>query len=229
VPLVSGPGFAVVADGCFLWQGPQAVRGAYVWAHGWAAGGQDSRGGQPQPHVRPFNNAGYDVLRFVRDPATDETEAGAAWLRGALAALRARGYRRIVVGGQSRGAWNALQALSPPGLADAVIAIAPAAHGPTGSAAHGWALDDLRRVIEGAASPRARVDVAAFTEDPFDPDPEGRSRLFRALADPARAGALWFLDRPAGLPGHGAGADWRFNERYGACLLAFTEGRAARC
>jgi hypothetical protein len=222
--LSSGPGWSLAADERFLWQGPGAARGAYLWAHGRAAGGQDSRGGQPQPHVRIFNNAGYDVLRFDRAPATDETDA-AAWMRSALSELRAQGYAKVVVGGQSRGAWNALQALDRPGLAEAV---APAAHGATGSAAWAWALDDLRQVVRAARSPLARVAIADFTGDEFDPDPEGRSQIFRSLSSP-RVGALLFLDRPQGLEGHGAGADARFTQRYGACLLEFAEGRSSRC
>jgi hypothetical protein len=226
--LSSGPGWSLAADERFLWQGPGAARGAYLWAHGRAAGGQDSRGGQPQPHVRIFNNAGYDVLRFDRAPATDETDAAAAWMRSALSELRAQGYAKIVVGGQSRGAWNALQALDRPGLADAVVAVAPAAHGATGSAAWAWALDDLRQVVRAARSPLARVAIANFTGDEFDPDPEGRSQIFRSLSSP-KVGALLFLDRPQGLEGHGAGADARFTQRYGACLLEFAEGRSSRC
>ncbi len=226
--LSSGPGWSLAADERFLWQGPRAARGAYLWAHGRAAGGQDSRGGQPQPHVRVFNNAGYDVLRFDRAPATDETDAAAAWMRAALSELRAQGYARVVVGGQSRGAWNALQALEQPGLADAVVAVAPAAHGAKGSAAWAWALDDLRQVVGAARSPQARVAVANFAGDEFDPDPDGRARIFRGLAAP-RVGALLFLDRPEGIEGHGAGADARFTQRYGACLLEFAEGRSSRC
>ncbi|WP_205082782.1 alpha/beta hydrolase [Paracraurococcus ruber] len=224
----SGPGWSLVTDDRFLWHGPQAGRGAYVWAHGRAAGGQDSRGSQPQPHVRVFNNAGYDVLRFDRDPLTDETEAAAGWLRDALRALRAQGYARIVVGGQSRGAWNALQALDQPGLVDAVVAIAPAAHGARGSPAWAWALEDLQRVIAGARSPAARVVVANFTDDEFDPDPDRRASLFRTLAAP-RVGGLLLLDRPPEVTGHGGGADARFTQRYGACLLLFVEGSSAVC
>ncbi len=225
--LAGGSGWSVVADPRFLWQGPGAARGVYVWAHGRAAGGQDSRGIEPQPHARAFNNAGYDVVRLDRDPATDETQAGAAWMRQALAELRSRGYARVVAAGQSRGAWNALQALDRPGLADAVIAIAPAAHGPTGSPAHAWALDDLRRVVAAAQSPVARVAVANFAKDPFDPDPAQRAAIFGALQ--GRVGALLFIDRPAGMEGHGAGGDWRFTLRYASCLLDFAEGRVEGC
>jgi hypothetical protein len=226
--LAAGPGWSLMPDERFFWQGPGAARGVYVWAHGRAAGGQDSRGGQPQPHVRVFNNAGWDVVRFDRDPATDETDAAAAWLRGALHDLRAQGYERVVVGGQSRGGWNALQALQETGLADAVVAVAPAAHGATGSLAWAWALDDLRRVVALARSPAARVAVVTFAEDEFDPDPNGRAAIFRTLVAP-RVGALLFLNRPAEVSGHGGGADARFTLRYGACLLAFVEGRTTGC
>ena len=185
-PVEAGVGWSLVPDGRFLWQGPQAARGAYVWAHGRAAGGQDSRGSQPQPHVRVFNNAGYDVLRFDRDPATDETDIAAGWLHKALQTLRAQGYARIIMGGQSRGAWNALQALDTPGLVDGVVAVAPAAHGATGSPAWAWALEDLRQVIRAARSPLARVVVANFAKDEFDPDPTRRAALFRTLDTPRR-------------------------------------------
>ncbi len=227
-PLRAGAGWALQPDERFLWQGAQAARGAYLWAHGRAAGGQDSRGSQPQPHARVFNNAGYDVLRFDRAPDTDETDTAAAWLREALLTLRARGYQRVVMAGQSRGAWNALQALAEPGLVDAVVAIAPAAHGARGSPAWAWALEDLLRVVAAAKSPAARVVVATFTDDEFDPDPLRRAALFRGLVTP-RVGALLLLDRPPEVSGHGGGAEPAFTWRYGVCLLNFAEGRVARC
>ncbi len=228
LPLLAGTGWALQPDGRFLWQGAAAARGAYIWAHGRAAGEQDSRGSQPQPHARVFNNAGYDVLRFDRAPDTDETDTAAAWLRQALRTLRAQGYQRVVMAGQSRGAWNALQALAEPGLVDAVVAIAPAAHGPRGSPAWAWALEDLLRVVAAARSPAARVAVANFAGDEFDPDPLRRAGLFRGLVTP-RVGALLLLDRPPEVSGHGGGADPAFTWRYGACLLDFAEGRAQRC
>ncbi|MBX9702123.1 MAG: alpha/beta hydrolase [Acetobacteraceae bacterium] len=226
-PLAGGQAWTLFPDWRFLWHGPEQARGAYVWAHGRAAGGQDSRWTQPQPHVRAFNNTGYDVIRFDRAPETDETDAAAAWLREAIRGLRARGYRRIVVGGQSRGAWNALQALAEPGLVDAVVAIAPAAHGATGSPAWAWALDDLRQVVTAARDRAARVAVVNFARDEFDPDPDGRAAIFRGLT--GRVGALLFLDRPVEVVGHAAGGDSRFTLRYGPCLLDFAEGRARDC
>jgi len=208
-----------VPDERFLWWGPERARGVVVFAHG-RAPGQDSRGGQPQMWVRAFNNAGYDVWRFDRAPTVDETERAAGWLREDLRALRARGYRQVVMSGQSRGGWNSLMMLDTPGLADVVIAIAPATHGGLGSA-QGAALDDLRRVVSAATpgAPRARVAIANFRDDAFDPDPDARGRLFRRLDGQAQA--FLFLDRPEGVTGHGGGNTSNFGLRFGPCLLRF--------
>jgi hypothetical protein len=56
------------------------------------------------------------------------------------------GWRRLIVGGQSRGARNVPQMLDTPGLADAVIAISPAAHGEGGSRLMSSQTDELRRI-----------------------------------------------------------------------------------
>lgn len=209
-----------VPDARFLWWGPETARGVLVWAHGRNRGGADSRGNQPQSWTRRFNNAGYDVWRFDRHPRTDDTQRAAGWLRHDLAEMRRHGYRRIVMSGQSRGAWNALMMLDQPGLVDVVIAIAPAAHGEAGDANHGRQIDDLRAIVEGATgASQVRVAVANFRNDPFDAAPEERATVFRRLGE--RAGAFLFLDRPEGFEGHGAGASISFNDRFSACLFRF--------
>ena len=209
-----------VPDPRFIWWGPDQARGVLVFAHGRGARGVDSRGGQPQGWTRHFNNAGYDVWRFDRHPNSDEAVPAAGWLRADLAELRRRGYRHIVMAGQSRGGWNTLMVLDTPGLADVHISIAPAAHGDLGSASHGRQLDDLRGIVAGAAgAPRARVAIANFREDNFDAEPERRGALFRELG--GRAGAFLFIDRPEQPTGHGAGGSGAFNDRFGACLLRF--------
>jgi alpha-beta hydrolase superfamily lysophospholipase len=208
-----------VPDQRMLWWGPEQAAGVVVWAHGRGPGGADSRGLQPQSWVRHLNNAGFDVWRFDRHPNADDALRAAGWLRADLAELRRRGYRRVVVAGQSRGGWNSLMVLDTPGLVDAAIAIAPAAHGDLGSPNHLRQLDDLRAIVAAAQAGSARVAVANFRDDPYDAEPEARGALFRQLG--TRAGGFLFLDRPEGLSGHGAGASTAFNERFGACLLRF--------
>jgi hypothetical protein len=217
---ISSMSHETLPDPRFLWWGPQQARGVLVWAHGRAARGADSRGQQPQSWTRHFNNAGYDVWRFDRHPSSDEALPAAGWLRGDLAELRRRGYRHVVMAGQSRGGWNTLMVLDTPGLADVHIAIAPAAHGDLGSMNRGNQLDELRTIVRRAAgAARARVAVANFRNDDFDADPDRRAVLFRELG--AKSAAFLFIDRPEQPTGHGGGASTAFNDRFGACLLRF--------
>jgi hypothetical protein len=219
--IAGGVAFEVLPDPRFLWWGVRDAAGAYIWAHGRAVG-QDSRGQQPQPHVRWFNNAGWDVFRFDRHPNSDDPDRAAGWLRESILALRGAGYTRVVVGGQSRGGWNALMMLAIPGLADAVIAIAPARHGDGAISNPNYprATDDFRDLLTMAADPRARVAIAGFRGDNFVPDPDARSVLVRQLL-PARSAHLLWIDRPDGFDGHSAGATWRFSDAFGGCLLRF--------
>lgn len=210
----------IVPDARYLWRGPAAARGAIVFGHGRGNADQDNRGVQPQTWVRHFNNAGYDVFRFDRHPGTDDAPRAAGWLREGLTQLRARGYREIVMSGQSRGGWNALQMLAHPGLVDAAIAIAAAAHGSGGSMNLGAQNDQLRVIAREAASPRARVAFVQFALDPFVADNEGRVQLMREVAGP-RVGAMLVIDRPEGFTGHAAGSQWQFGETFGPCLLRF--------
>lgn len=216
-----GLAFDLVPDGRFLWWGVREAAGVYVWAHGRSAG-FDSRGQQPPPQLRWFNNARFDVMRFDRHPNSDDPDRAAGWLRESLLVLRGAGYRRIVVGGQSRGGWNALMMLAEPGLADAVVAIAPARHGDgaINNPHYPRATEDFHDLAAKVADRRARVVIAGFQGDPFVPDPAARSALVRTLLTPRVAGVLW-LDRPEGFQGHGAGRTWRFSETYGACIFRF--------
>lgn len=217
---ISSASRETLPDPRFLYWGPQQARGILVFAHGRASRGADSRGQQPQAWTRQFNNAGYDVWRFDRHPNSDDALMAAGWLRSDLAELRRRGYRHVVMAGQSRGGWNTLMVLDTPGLADVHIAIAPAAHGDLGSMNRGNQVDELRTIIGRAAgAARARVAVANFRNDDFDADPDRRGALFRELG--AKSAGFLFIDRPDQPTGHGAGASTAFNDRFGACLLRF--------
>lgn len=229
--IAGGMAFEVVPDARFLWWGVRDAAGVYVWGHGRAAG-FDSRGQQPPPQLRWFNNARFDVMRFDRHPNSDDPDRAAGWLREALIALRGAGYRLVVVGGQSRGAWNALMMLAEPGLADAVVAMSPARHGdqPIGNANYPRATEDFRDLITKMADRRARVVIGGFQGDPFVPDADARSALVRELLVPRALRVLW-LDRPEGFQGHGAGGTWRFADAYGSCIFRFvtTAAPPARC
>ncbi len=215
-PLKAERDYALVYDERYVWRGPAAARGVYVWGHG-KGDGQDGRGVQAQGYVRVFNNAGFDVIRFARAPFPDDAEDAAAFLRAGLAELRARGWKTVVVGGQSRGAWNALQSLDTPGLADAVIADSPANLGGASSGQQAWRFS---RILLGIKNRSARVAMVQFTNDSFIHDPDERAAAIREYLPP-RVAALLFIDRPAGIDGHGGGNSAAFAQRFGGCLLLF--------
>lgn len=217
-PLITGSGYAFVPDPRFIWRGPQAARGLYVWGHGKSPLGQDLSGDQPQSYVRAFNNAGFDVVRFARSPLTDYADSAEGWLREALPKLRARGWRILVVGGQSRGAWNSLQMLDTPGLADAVIAVSPAS---LNSNAIAVQAAEVYRITHAANAPATRVAIAQFRGDAFVPTGmDARVASLRAGLT-GRVAALLIIDQPDGLNGHGAGNSIDFAARFGHCLLHF--------
>ena len=217
-PLITGSGYAFVPDARYIWHGPQAARGLYVWGHGKSPASQDLSGDQPQIYVRIFNNAGFDVVRFARAPATDFADSAEGWLRTALPKLRALGWRMLVVGGQSRGGWNSLQMLDTPGLADAVIAVSPASLNsslPSAQAA------EVYRITHAANAPTTRVAIAQFSGDIFVPTGmDDRVASLRAGLT-GRVAALMIIDQPKGLTGHGAGNSADFAVRFGRCLLRF--------
>lgn len=218
-PLAQQSGYALVPDPRYFWRGPASAAGVYVWAHG-TSSGQDSRGREPQAHVRAFNNDGFDVVRFDRDPSTDYADRAAAWLRDSATTLHKMGYRKIILGGQSRGAWNALQALSVPGLVDGVVAVSPASV--MGSSLY-LERAELQRLLAAANAPQARVAVVQFSGDQYAGDLDQRiSDLRSGLA--SRVGALMVIDRPAGFQGHGAGESGPFAIRFAPCIYRFIQG-----
>ncbi len=215
--LIQTGDYALVPDPRYFWHGPLAARGVYVWGHGKASGATDLRGLQPQAHVRAFNNAGFDIVRFDREPSNDYTGSAEGWLRDGLRILRRQGWRKLVVGGQSRGAWNSLEMLSEPGLADAVIAISPANFGgDTGSDNAA----DLYRITHSAAAPAARVAVVQFTGDIYVTDLDRRAGQLRDGLQP-RVGGFLLIDQPPGISGHGGGNNPAFALHYANCLLHF--------
>ncbi|MBN8889697.1 MAG: hypothetical protein J0H91_05330, partial [Rhodospirillales bacterium] len=154
---------------------------------------------------------------------------GAALLRG-LAALRADGYRRVVVAGHSRGAFIGLAALARPDLADAVAAISPAAHGtdPARRPAAVAAFAARMAAIPPEPAHPARFAFATLRGDPLEPGADQRLALVRAAA--ARTGLrLLLIDRPADPVGHMGGYEPAFDARFGACLAAFLDGTGNNC
>ena len=232
VPLVQG------SLGPFRWapmllrRGPQAARGVVIWSHGYGGPERDYRAAPTPGFVSILNDAGWDVLRFDRNPAEDALYTSLPRLVDGLRAVRTAGYRRIVLGGQSRGGWQSIMAAGAhPDWVEAVIATAPAAHGEASRANNLVSgLDDFRRLLAGLPAGGPRLAVAVFDGDDFDPDPETRAKLLDEASHLRRAPVLVLWPdgaQPAPIRGHGGGSDWRFTTLYGACLLTLVDSPEA--
>jgi pimeloyl-ACP methyl ester carboxylesterase len=203
--------------------GAARAAGALVWAHAHYTEGSPP---EPPPFTARLTTAGWDLWRLDRIGGRDPLEPGAVALAEGTAALRAEGYRQVVVVGESRGAFIALAALRTPKLADAMLLLAPAAHG-TSPARKPQALAAFQAAL-AAAAPGAvrRAALVLFADDPYDPDPVARGAGFMAAM---RADGITplLLDRPAEPRGHGGARDPEFDARFGARLAGFLDGSGA--
>lgn len=206
--------------------GPEAAQGVVVWGHGYGGSDQDQRGAPLPGFLSALNNAGYDILRFDRHPGDDALAQALPALLAGLPALRR--YRRVILGGQSRGGWQAIMAAAQaPGMVDGVIATAPAAHGEVaGETRPALAMADFRRQLAGLPADAVRVLIAVFEGDAFDPSPAERGAAVAALAAHRAAPmlAIW----PEGPSrGHSGAFDWRFTRDFAGCVLTLFQAPPA--
>jgi pimeloyl-ACP methyl ester carboxylesterase len=214
---------ALRSDPSLALRGGAEAAGALVWIHPFT---RDPQAPEAPAWSRRLTEQGWDLWRFDRVGGPDPLAAGAERLAAGTAALRARGYRRIVLLGESRGAFIALVALRHPGLADGVVLAAPAAHGRSAER-RPQALADFAAALD-AASPDApaRLALFLFADDPWDPDPPRRAALFRATAERLGRPAL-VVEHPPAPAGHGGVQEPDFDTVFGACLVDFLDTRRA--
>ena len=199
-------------------KGSEAAEGLLVYLHG---DGSDAADGLP---IVPFfvevaRAANWDILRINRLPFvdTDTADAGIlAVVEAKVEEARRAGYRRVVLGGHSRGAWFALSGASLANV-DGVVGLAPA------SSLYGNESPDRTAAILAARLSQARAPrIAAFF---FDGDPsedtlERRAHMVQRALEPSGSSFL-IVDRPPDLSGHGAAGYGRFTRRYRDCVVEF--------
>jgi dienelactone hydrolase len=195
--------------------GPKAAKGAVIWNHGvnFLYGREGATAPLPV-FLTLFRDAHWDVFRLLRPRMSEEPRGSSDEVARRAARLKAEGYRRIVLAGQSGGAWLALMAAGKSDAVDAVIANAPAWYGtdyPTYYENGFILLDHIDRIRRG------RIMIGYFKGDPYDPG--GRARKSAEILE-AHGVPHLVLDRPRGFTGHFAGMTARFSRRFGACLLA---------
>jgi pimeloyl-ACP methyl ester carboxylesterase len=210
-------GLAAAFQGDLL--GPSRASGVVVWSHGRSMTVEDSKSPTP-PFLRELRASGWDVLRFDRLRDADTLSASTRLLTDHVAELKRQGYRRIVLAGQSFGAFLALMAADASSDVDAVVATAPAAFGSFDEFYDSWRLNATRLYPLLDRVQRARVMLFFFHDDDFDPGGRGdRSRAILA----GRGLGFAVVDQPAYLVGHWAASTGLFLRRFGGCIRDFVD------
>src|SRR5260221_12201901 len=87
--------------------GPERAKGAVIWNHG-KPPLRGADGDMLPFYLDHLRDAGWDVFRLEREWSSDNIEESSAALRDKVAEVDRRGYRKVVLAGQSYGAWIAL-------------------------------------------------------------------------------------------------------------------------
>jgi dienelactone hydrolase len=226
IVLASIPAAAVGLDPAFdqTLLGPQKAAGVVVWNHGRSLDAEDDKSPTP-PYLRVLRDSGWDVMRFDRPRDSDTLSASSRRLVGIVSELKQRGYRRVVLAGQSFGAFLALMAADDSNAVDAVVATAPAAFGDFEGYYDTWRLNATRLYPLLEHLQRARVMLFFFHGDDFDPG--GRGDAARAILSRRQAGFA-VVDQPAYLTGHWISSSGAFLRRFGDCIRKFADDAALR-
>jgi len=192
--LVSGPGFALGLDPAFPGQeiGPARAKGVVVWSHGRSINGDDYKSPTPV-YLDVLRRDGWDVLRFDRLNEGDTLEASTKHLTAYAASLKRKGYRQVMLAGQSFGGFLSLMAADATADVDAVVATAPAAYGNFDDFYDSWRLNATKLYPLLERVKHARIMLFYFHDDEFDPGGRGE----RSLAILANSGLGYaVVDQP---------------------------------
>lgn len=197
--------------------GPAEAAGAVIWSHGRSVDFEDSAAPTPA-YIEVLRQGGWDTFRFNRLRAGDTFENSAPALVGLVRKLKAEGYRRVALAGQSYGGFLSLLAADVSDAVDAIIVTAPAAYGDFASGNWGSNATQLYPLL--AKVHHARVMAFFFRQDSFDPG--GRANETRAILVAHKLPFI-VVDQPRDLTSHWAAATPAFARKFGACILGFID------
>ena len=243
----AGPsGAALPADFAFVeytpWlvvnKGPAASKGVIYFVWGWNRLGALDRFHLPPYLLTDFNRQGWDVITAkVPESYTGKIygpNLGAAavpLLRQAVTALRAKGYRRVVVAGHGWGALTAMEAAQNGGLAaDALVLNAPGGGGGPAIFLSGQPNPDFDQGVANTAAAMDDISIPTILTD-FGGDAFDKHGVTGAAAEHSftqrNLPHIVIVDAP-GFYGHFAAWTPFFDFVYGKCLESFLEAPATR-
>lgn len=202
--------------------GPEKARGLVIWNHG-ISGTAEQYKAPPALALRLLHARGWDVIKLNRnnlgETSRDLSLARAVERNEAeIRAQLARGYRKVVVAGQSFGGYISLETAAGSSNVFGVVAMSPGVTSRFG-------VDRLDTSITERliADIKARRLALVFPQGDalFDNRVRGPGAL-RVLA--SRPAPYLLIDETAlAISGHGGGTGGRFALRYGPCLTDFLD------
>lgn len=219
-------------------QGPQSARGVIYFIDGLDASLRMSDSFKATyPYLSELNSRyGWDIINAKYPNAQKDVATSIArssgYVHERIKNLRAQGYRRVVLAGQSWGAWLSIEIAKRDAsekLVDAMMLMAPAAYGPKvwNGAYNPHYLQNLTEYVRSIKAVRTPTVAVFFEGDEFDPGERGEVTEAFFLRNKV---PLLLIDRPAGFSGHGAGWLPTFADLYGDCIGNFLQSpRTASC
>ena len=208
-------------------RGPALAPGILLWSHGQWTGHPSWQFGAP-PVIRLFAEAGWDIFLVQRNPSCEGNwpAKGGEYVGNLVKEVRAakgKGYRRVLVAGQSIGAGIALGATGKSREIDGVLAFAlshgratcrsPRTFRPGMIAFHE---QQIRQAIQESQSPRILISLGR------DDHCVGHSFSPMVSSTLAAKGIAYvYLDESMAIAGHGAASGREFASLYGDCVLKF--------
>jgi dienelactone hydrolase len=208
-------------------KGPETSLGLVIWNHG-LKGKEVQYRSAPPLFVQGLAARGWDVIKLNRNPLWENTWENAGRLHIArlveeVAAARTKGYRRIIIGGQSYGGAIALAAAGRIDGLWAVVATAPGTGQQTiyGSPTDKWTDAIVRQTYNQLRDIRRSRVVAVFPNaDELVTAPRGA----QARVILREKGDLPFIvvDETAPIKTHSGAYSAAFNA-YGTCIGYFLD------
>lgn len=189
------------------------------------------------PYVYELNTKhGWDVIsaKFPNSEhdAGQSLQRASEYVYARIRELKAQGYRRIVLGGQSWGAWVSIDVARhdvDAKVVDALLLTAPAFYGTKywRGKENASYYQNLTEYVKSIKHVRTPTVATFFQGDEFDPGTRGDiTAAFYAQNDVP----LMLFDNPPGFAGHGAGWLPSFADVFGGCMAAFFKApEQARC
>lgn len=199
--------------------GPERAKGAVIWSHGRSVNSEDSTAPTPA-YMALLRDNGWDTFRFNRMRADDTLQSSSVRLAAIARQLKAQGYRKVALAGQSFGAFLSLMAADISNQVDDVIATAPAAYGSFSDYYGSWRENATQLYPILADVKSARVMVFYFHGDDFDPG--GRGDRSKAILSERHIAHI-VVDQPPQLTTHWAATTPLFTKRFGGCIEAFLD------